>query len=338
MTKRNVILAIAIAAVIAAGALAGYWLWAAGQVRTAIAEWSDAQRAAGYAIAYGGPDIGGFPVRLSVHFAAPRVTAPQGWHWSGAAIAGQAAFWQPLSLRLALPLRQELVTVWRGLERTLSLQSARADGLVRLDGRGRAVAATVEMAEVTLREAAGWSARIGHMRHDISRPSAAPEDQPHTRLEGTIADLTLTQAPPPLPATIDRLAYAADLTGTLPPGEPAAALAAWRDGGGLLQVTNLTLIWGPLDVRADGTVALDALLRPEGAFAAHIAGLPEMLEALVARGIMLPGAAAALRIAVLTLSEGRDGSGRPTVRLPVTLQDGTIFLGPVALARVDPVL
>jgi hypothetical protein len=338
MTKLRFVLIAATAAVIAAGALGLYWVWAAGQVRAAIAEWSDAQRAAGYHIAYGGPDVGGFPVRLSVHIAAPRIAAPQGWRWSGAAIAGQAAFWQPLSLRLALPLRQELVTVWRGLERTLSLQAARAESLVRLDTRGQAVAATVEMADVTLREAAGWSARIGHMRHDITRPPAAPEAQPHTRVEGTIADLTLAQVPPPWPVTIDRLAYAADLSGTLPPGEPAAALAAWRDGGGLLQVTNLTLIWGSLDVRADGTLALDALLRPEGAFAARIAGLPEMLDALVAQGMMQPGAAAALRIAVLTLSEGRDGNGRPTVRLPVTLQDGTIFLGPVALARVDPVL
>ena len=338
MRKRRLILAIAAAAIIAAGALAGYWVWAAGQVHTAIAEWSDTQRTAGYHIAYGGPDISGFPVRLSVRITAPRIAAPQGWRWSGAAITGQAAFWQPLSLHLALPLGQELVTVWRGLERSLSLQAARADSLVRLDNRGQAVAATVEMAEVTLREAAGWSARIGHMRHEITRPSATMGAQPHTRLEGTIADLTLMQAPPPFPATIDRLAYAADLIGTLPPGEPAAVLATWRDGGGLLQVTNLTMIWGPLDVRADGTVSLDALLRPQGAFAARIAGLPEMLDALVARGVMQPGAAAALRIAVLTLSEGRDERGRLIVRLPVTLQDGTVFLGPVALARVDPVL
>jgi len=327
----------AAAAIVAAGALAGYWVWAAGQVRTAIAEWSDAQRAAGYRIVYDGPKVSGFPVRLLVRLAAPRIAAPQGWRWSGAAITGQAAFWQPLSLRLALPLRQELVAIWRGHERTLSLQAARADGLVRLDSRGQA-AATVEMADVTLREAAGWSARVGHMRHEITRPPTAPGEQPHTHLEGTIADLTLAQVPPPFPATIDRLAYAADLTGTLPPGAPAAALAAWRDGGGLLEVTNLTLVWGPLDVRADGTVTLDEALRPQGAFSAHIAGLPELLEALVAQGMMQPGAAAALRIAVLTLSEGRDGSGRPNVRLPVTLQDGTVFLGPVALARVEPVL
>ncbi len=342
MTKRR-LAAIAAAALFAAGALCLYWLWAAGQVRTAIAQWSAAQRAAGYQVSYNGPELGGFPVRLAVRLAAPRIAAPHGWRWSGAAIAGEAAFWQPLLLRLALPLRQELVAVWRGHERRLSLDAGRADGEVRLDGAGQAVAAAVEMFDVTVREAPGqemadWTAHAVHMRQQITRPRPSAGQDALMHLEGTLADLTVPRPPPLFPDTIDRLAYAADLIGTVPPGEPAAALAAWRDGGGLLQVRNLTLAWGTLDVRADGTVALDDMLRPQGAFSAHIAGLPEMLDALVAQGGMQPGAAAALRIAVLAFAEGRDRSGRPIVRVPVTLQDGTVFLGPVAVARLAPVL
>ena len=343
MTKRRFILAAAAATIVAAGVLALYWLWAAGQVRTAIAHWSAAQRAAGYQVAYDGPEIGGFPVRLAVRLESPRIAAPQGWRWSGAAVTGEAAFWQPLLLRLALPRRQELVAVWRGHERRLRLDAGRADGEVRLDGAGQAVAAAVEMFDVTVREApgqeaAGWTARAGHMRHEIARQAPSPGQEAHMRLEGTLADLMVVQMPPPFPDTIDRLAYAADLVGTIPAGEPAAALAAWRDGGGVVQVSNLTFVWGPLDVRADGTAALDEALRPQGAFSARIAGLPELLDALVAQGGMQPAAAAALRIAVLTFAEGRDGNGRPIVRVPVTLQDGTVFLGPVAVARLDPVL
>ncbi len=339
MRRRHLALAALAVAIVAVTGLAIYWMWAAGQVRTAIAQWAETQRAEGYDVAYTGPDVRGFPIRLTVRLDQPRIAAPEGWRWSGAAIAGEAAFWQPLLLRLALPRQQELVAVWRGHERSLQLQAGGADGVVRFDTRGQAVAATLDMTDVTVREASGASVRADRLHHEVTRPTPTADGVSHLLLRGEIDALTLPEAPPaPFPETVQRLAYTADLIGTIPSGEPAAALAAWRDAGGLLEVTDLSLTWGPLYVRADGTAALDEALRPQGAFSARIAGLPEMLDALVAQGMMQPGAAAALRLAVLTLAEGRDGNGRPVVRLPVTLQDGRVFLGPVALARLDPVL
>lgn len=336
MGKRKIALAASAVVVLAVTALAIYWIWAAGQVRTAIAQWAETQRAEGYEVAYAGPEVRGFPIRLTVRLDEPRIATPHGWRWSGAAIAGEAAFWQPLLLRLTLPSQQELVAVWRGHERTLQLEAARADGMVRFDTRGQAVAATVDMADVTVREASGGSVRASRLYHEVTRP---PDGDSRVQVRGEIDDLTLPEAPPsPFPETVERLAYRADLIGAIPAGEPAAALAAWRDAGGLLEVTDLSLTWGPLHVRADGTAALDEALRPQGAFAARIAGLPEMLDALVAQRLMEPGAAAALRLAVLTLAEGHDANGRPIVRLPVTLQDGHVFLGPAPLARLDPVL
>lgn len=339
MRRRHLALAAGTLVVLAAAVLALYWIWAAGQVRTAIARWAETQRAAGYDIAYDGPDIRGFPIRLAVRLDAPRIAAPEGWRWSGAAIGGTAAFWQPLRLRLALPRRQQLAAVWRGREWTVQLDAARADGEVRFDTRGAAVAASLDLADVTLRDAAGGRLRAARLRHQVTRPRPAPDGAAHLLLQGEIDDLVLPGTPPsPFPETIRRLAYSADMTGVIPPGEPAAALAAWRDAGGLLEVTDVQLTWGPLDVRANGTATLDEALRPQGAFSARIAGLPEMLDTAVAQGIMQPGAAAALRLAVLTLAEARDATGRPIVRLPVTLQDGRVFLGPAPLGRLDPVL
>jgi len=336
MGKRKIVLTASAVVVLAVTALAIYWVWAAGQVRTAIAQWAETQRAEGYEVTYAGPEVRGFPIRLAVRLDEPHIAAPHGWRWSGAAIAGEAAFWQPLLLRLTLPRQQELTAVWRGHERALQLEAARADGVVRFDTRGQAVAAAVDMTDVTVREASGGSLRADRLRHEVTRPS---DGSAHLQLRGHIENLILPEPPPsPFPGTVERLTYSADLIGVIPAGEPAAALAAWRDAGGLLEVTDFSLTWGPLDVRADGTAALDEALRPQGAFSARIAGLPEMLDALVAQGAMKPGAAAALRLAVLTLADGRDGNGRPIVRLPVTLQDGRVFLGPAPLARLDPVL
>jgi hypothetical protein len=336
MRKRRLTFTAAIVATLVVAALSGYWIWAAGQVRTAIAQWTETQRAAGYYIAYDGPDMRGFPVRLAVTLDKPRLTAPEGWRWSGAAITGEAAFWQPLLLHLALPREQELAAVWRGHQRTLQLSAARADGVVRLDTRGQVITATLDMNDVTVREAAGGRVHADRLHQEISQP---PNDSARLLLRGEIGNLLLPAAPPsPFPETVERFAYTAELVGAISPGDPALALAAWRDAGGLLEVTDLSLIWGPLEVHADGTAALDEAMRPQGAFSARIAGLPEMLDALVTQGLMDPGAAAALRFMVLTLAEGRDGAGRPIVRLPVTLQDGRVFLGPAPLARLAPVL
>jgi hypothetical protein len=345
MRRRKLALGATAAVVAAVAALALYWVWAAGQVRAAIALWTEQQRAAGYAIAYQGPVIGGFPVRLSVAFAEPRVAEPEGWRWSAAAIAGTASLWQPLLLHLDLPKHQELRGVWRGFERTVRLDAASATGTIRLDTRGRAVTASVEMTAATLIEdgpdgTPEWTLSAGHLRHEATQqPPPAPGGEPRLLLRGEVRELTLPQAAPaPFPKVVGRLAYDASVVGAVPAGEPAAALAAWRDAGGVLEIADLTLLWGALEAHANGTATLDQALRPEGAFSARIGGLPEVIDALVALGAMAPTAAAALRVAVLTFAEGRDAGGRPVVRLPVTLQDGQVFLGPLPVARLDPVL
>ena len=90
---------------VAAGALALYWFWPADRVAAGSAEWTEGQRARGYGIAYTGPEITGFPVKLAVRFTEPSVGPPPGRRGSGAAIAGEAAFWHPLPLRPHLPPR-----------------------------------------------------------------------------------------------------------------------------------------------------------------------------------------------------------------------------------------
>ncbi|MCH8156072.1 MAG: DUF2125 domain-containing protein, partial [Proteobacteria bacterium] len=146
----------------------------------------------------------------------------------------------------------------------------------------------------------------------------------------------------PFGPRIARLAFEATLIGVIagvaPGGAPAAALARWRDAGGLVEIHDLALVWGPLDVSASGTATLDPQLRPQGAFAARVRGLPEVLEALAGHGLIEPGVALALKLTAMTLATRDGATGRPEVELPITLQDGLFYLGPVALFRLAPVL
>lgn len=342
MPLRRVIRATLALAALAGGALALYWLWAAAALEDGIAAWTAEQRARGYELSYVGPEIGGFPARLDVRFQAPRVTAPQGWRWSGGAIRGEAAFWQPLTLNLQLPRHQELEIEIETGWRRLTLDAAAGRGRIHLGRGGRAEAATVEFDQAVLRDATGPELSADYLRYGmVRRPPTAEGLRDWTLfLNGEIAALALPApaAAGPLGPEIQRLEFEATLIGRIETGPPKRALAAWRDGGGLLEVTRVDAVWGPLALSADGTATLDAAFRPEGAFTARIRGLPETLDRMTAQRLIEPGAALALRLGALALSNDEDGSGRPVVQLPITLQDGLIYLGPVAIGKLAPVL
>ena len=330
---------------LAFGGLAAYWFWAAGQIEAAIAQWTGEQRARGYEIDYRGPELGGFPVRLTVAFSEPRIAAPQGWRWSGGTFAGQAAFWDPLVLRLDLPLEQTLSAAWRGHRRDFMLSAAAARGLVHLGREGWLKAATVEMEGVVLSEAGGGTLSAETLLYRLTRRPPALEgvDDWTLLVSGQTRGIVLPEGfPSPVGPRVERLAFDGTFIGLIPkviPGRaPAAALARWRDTGGRVEIQDLALAWGPLNVNASGTVKLDQQLRPEGAFTARIRGLPETLDALAAQRLIEPGIALALKLTAITLATRKGADGRPEVELPITLRDGQFFLGPAALFRLAPVL
>ena len=64
-------------------------------------------------------------------------------------------------------------------------------------------------------------------------------------------------------------------------------------------------------------------------------GLPETLDRLAKAGAIDRGAAAAIKFALLALA-GVGANGEMVV--PVTLRNGSLYLGPVRLLRISPVL
>ncbi len=197
------------------------------------------------------------------------------------------------------------------------------------------------MERVVLTEAGGGATRAETLRYQLTRrpPTLEGTDDWTLLLAGETRGIALPEGvTSPLGEEVERIAFEATVIGLIPKGEPAAALARWRDSGGLVEVQDLALTWGPLDLDAEGTVALDQMLRPQGAFTARIRGLPKTLDALVERNLIKPGVAFALKLTVMTLASGTDGDGRAVVELPITLQDGRFYLGPVALFRLAPVL
>jgi hypothetical protein len=117
-----------------------------------------------------------------------------------------------------------------------------------------------------------------------------------------------------------------------------AAATAWRDTGGTVEITALELRWGPLNVVAIGTMALDENLQPLAALTATITGFNETIDALTAAGTIPQNEADSAKALLNLLAKPpRLLGGPPEIAVPLTIQNQRLSLGPVALMMLPPI-
>jgi Uncharacterized protein conserved in bacteria (DUF2125) len=154
-----------------------------------------------------------------------------------------------------------------------------------------------------------------------------------------IENATVTNPTPlPLGSLIQHADLAAYVTGTLQPGRPSESLAAWRDAGGVLQIQRFVANWGPLAVTAEGTLTLDGQMQPLFAGTAMVRGYNETIDALAQAGMMELGQVTGAKIALAAMSKPSDAGGPPAAKLPITIQDGFLFVGPLKLAQMPRIV
>ncbi|MGF1609398.1 MAG: DUF2125 domain-containing protein [Kiloniellales bacterium] len=341
---RRSLIAVAVAA-LAAGGVAVYWHWAAERLETAIAEWTAAQRERGYEIAYDGPLIEGFPTRLAARFDAPKISSPgaasgDGWRWAGPPVAGEAKLWAPLTIELRFPGRHEIARRVGGVELPATLAAKTAAAVIELGIDGHVERAHLTLIDPSWDDPVTGQITAKQLLAAFGSPLAAGRArQDYLPLMAVIHRLELPEhLQTPLGRRVPEVRIDAMLRGTPPPGPPPAALAAWRDAGGVLELHNGVLQWGPLTLSGDGTLTLDQELRPLGALSARIRGLGAALDKFADAGLIERGQAIAIELAATALAGERDESGEQVVVLPLTLQDGWLYLGPVRLFPLSPVL
>lgn len=139
----------------------------------------------------------------------------------------------------------------------------------------------------------------------------------------------------PLGPNISSLTLDGTLNGPIPPAQDVTAWAeAWRDGGGSLAISHLTMGWGPLGLTSSATLALDEQLQPMGSGNGRVIGYAPTLDRLAAAGILTKSAATAAK-AVLSLMAGAGDPDQPsTVDVPLTLQYRTLSMRQVPLVRL----
>lgn len=340
MTPRRLTASLAVALAVAAAALSGYWFWYAGQIEDGIARWAAEQRQRGYRIAYGGPVIDGFPLTHVARLEGPIIETPSGWRWRGPPLTGRMKVWSPQRIAISFAGLHRLQGRDIGTAGGAEIESAAADVVVFVHPDGRLQDADAEFSDLELRDYLSEPLRAATLRVHLQPLYPDQPTQPiHFAFDGEARDIRVPPAiARPFDPRIEYLRAQGRLEGAIPDTEPRLALTLWRNAGGRLVLDRLELDWPPITLEAAGSLTLDEALRPLGDLQARIAGLPALLDRLAAQGLMTKNQARATKLAVLALAAERDSQGRAVVELPVSFRQGYLYLGPLPLVPVSPVL
>ncbi|MBV8427767.1 MAG: DUF2125 domain-containing protein [Hyphomicrobiales bacterium] len=270
----------------------------------------------------------GFPFRVAMRCDAPRleIERPSGKIvLSAARLTGVAQIYDlnhviveaqgPLSL--AAPGLSETEADWGSLLASLVVQGGGVDhadmamespSLRVRDGQNM-IATQAERFEI-------------HARRD---PARSPEDgaveisSRLTRLASPVLDGLMGEASP-VDGSADVSISKADALQPRASEAPALPLERWRLAGGAVRIAAVNITKGNLKAGASGELQLDELHRAVGRLDTSVEGADAFLPRLG-----LPSTA----LAFLKLSGGK-------LRLPVTLINGRMAVGPVSVARLIP--
>lgn len=329
--------------VVAAIAYAVFWFVMANRVEAGIARWEEERRAEGWTVSHGAIARGGFPFALELGMPKPELRrgGDQPLAWRGEFLSASIRPWAIHDLTFRFPGKHLLEIPAGGKSRLMEVVMRDATLDLRVDERGRTQAAALNFAGFDARFPDNGdryqieTARLAMRRHpvDPAQPAALSYET-DSRIERLIV--------PPAQAgvmgqEITLIASLANVMGPPPGGPTAAAVTAWRDAGGYLEVKDYQMSWGKLQIQGAGTARLDAQLQALVHLDGRVRGSDALIDALVMdRQLTFPEALLA-KGALFALQRPAEDGGAPYLRLAISIRDGNrLYLGPVRIARLPP--
>jgi hypothetical protein len=303
----------------------GGWLWLTGRMREGYAQWQATLAADGWQVTSAAPVATGWPLAARLELDQPRLSQGDGgFAWR----AARASF----GISILHPGR--FVIVPQGAQ-TLS-----AAGWAPLQFHATA-----------MRIEAPLGAPVQHGVADATGLTfgtpvgAITLKQIHVQANWVKDDarVALTALNALLPAgrqwglgdQVQSASLMLDAHGHWPGGHPAVAAAAWRDGGGLIELRQFALHWGALAASATGQGRLNAALQPDARAELVLTNPQAALDSLADAGVIPADAAKAAGAVLQLLSLSAHAQSAPgSVTLPLRLKDGTVTVARIPLARV----
>ncbi len=318
-----------------------FWFFVAGRVEDGFLRWRDTQNEKGYIVEHGPLAVQGFPGAVRLVIDAPAIASTKdGWSIKSSQADFEIQPWNWRRYRVEASGPHHLVGIVQGRPLQVVAATGSAWFIGHLNDRGRMAEGVAEIRDLRVREPGGG--QLSATKHaqarlrwldDVARPP--PFD---LTIQASNTQLA-TKIGGPLGTDLRTVRVSGTLNGN-PPGKlERDALDAWRQDGGTIDIRQVVLGWGALDVSANGTLALDAALRPLGAFTTELQGHRALLAALEQGGTLRRKEASAARLALDLLSKpSGNGDGRRVVTVPLTAQRGRLYLGPVRLLKLPPIL
>lgn len=336
------VLVICLAAVLIGGAGYGYyWHYVAGRLQAGISDWATQQRSLGHEIAFENNTISGFPLafrtsfrKVTLSFVQPAgtfsveaetlVAQMRPWNLQDITVTSET----PVALALASPAPSG------GAPQTARVRNGTAR--IQLQPSGQLKTAAIEANSVTVDSRAGTYAAEKALAA-IELPATMPVDyhQPLLSFDLTVSTLTLPLSQRAVTdAPIEKLAAKGAIMGPVPASiDLPAAMMAWANTGGTVELKSFDFVQAPLILAGEGTVALDEALQPLGALTIRAQGLPETIDLLQRDGRIDARAAKTGGMMAKGLARP-DEAGRQVVSVSLSLQQGYLWLGPIRITQL----
>jgi hypothetical protein len=319
----------------------GLWLIGAAQWRDFIEDWITARRTLGYNVTYDARETEGFPRRISLHFTNFVLKNPDGVtiHANDVSLSTLPWQWQRFDGKLKHGF--ELTIPFSGDKTLLITTVETVRNHTELEDNGDWKYVSLKLTDAK----ALWGAApfFGASAFEIAleRPDMPPKNNKDAGLtfEGSAEDITL---PPgldaPFGANVTKLETNFRVMGTVPDPRKKDSVNAWNGENGVVEFDKFFLQWGPLVLATRGTLGLDDDLQPEGAFSGQIGNHEQVLKTLIAHDYIPKHEAGMLDSALNLFSKKSTVAGTPGIEVPITVQLGGLFLGPVRMFEFPEIM
>lgn len=337
MSIRKSASAIALFLIVGIGAYTVYWFYARELASSIINDWAIQQRAEGFEVTYSAPVFSGYPLLIRAILDQPHVKRND-FAWRGERLSIEAQPWNFRRFRVDIQGKQ-WVTLAHDPEPFI-LTPTTAAIVAKLSSDGSIAEASVLLRDLSINQAnSAARSQVAELWLEAIAPIDASLEHTDSNLSVSLSavDITLPEtAAGPLGRNVSKLRADIKLKGTIPNAALGEALETWRRSGGTLDVDWFHVIWGTFDLRAKGTVALDAQARPLGAFSTDVRGHSQALDALVSHAVVEQKTATLAKLGLSLLAKTPPEGGPPVLTVPVTAQDGHLYAGPIKIFEFPP--
>lgn len=332
------------------GAYSVFWFQLAGQVKETALNWIETSesRLDGIKVFAGDIEVSGYPYKIIVKASTLNAILPSGMFGSQAAsvlVPEVAVVFQPWKPNHAIIVTDYFDVVLGELaepEANFTFDKVKASVILDPDSRelnnlsliadkmSWNLSGALESVEDSKLEMAEF-----HLRRSVG---AAQEqigfDLPINRAvyfkaeNATIKELSSTI----LGEKAENIKFEAFLHANEQPDFSIAGLSAWRDDGGTLTIRTFEYETAETGIKLSGDVTLDENFKPLGAFDTKISGFENIIRAY-SQNENLPQTTR-----MLLRSMSQDSNMPSEMELPISMQNGQLYLGPIMLMELEPVI